>query len=199
MNPSSQLKLTYFDFSGRGELARLLFIFGGVTFEDNRISKPAFGALKPTLPLGQLPILEVDGVVYAQSMAISRYAAKLSGLYPQDPLQALHVDMVSETLVDLGNVFADIMFRTPDATARAEKIAKLLSETLPKQFTALDKLVKGKFFAGESATLADVQFLNVMINFNTNFPNYSLAGYPKLVAVVENVKANAHIAAYLAK
>ncbi|GAB9473616.1 Hematopoietic prostaglandin d synthase [Globisporangium polare] len=199
MSPTPQLKLTYFDFSGRAELARLLFTFSGVAFEDSRISKPAFGAMKTKLPLGQLPTLQVDGVVFSQSMAIARYAAKLSGQYPHDPVQALHVDMVSETLVDLGHVFADIMFRTPDAIARAEKTTKLLTETVPKVFTALEDRVQGKFFAGDSATLVDVQLLDMVINFKTSFPECSLAAYPKMEAVVENVKANAHIAAYLAK
>lgn len=41
--------------------------------------------LKPTLPLGQLPVLQVDGTIYAQSMAIARYAAKLAGLYQRTP------------------------------------------------------------------------------------------------------------------
>ena len=36
----AQIKLTYFDFYGRGELARLLLAFGGLEYEDNRIPKP---------------------------------------------------------------------------------------------------------------------------------------------------------------
>lgn len=193
-------KLTYFPVAGRGELARLLFTFGGVAFEDNRIAGPAFGALKPTLPLGQLPILEIDGVVYAQSMAIARYAAKAAGLYPVDAAQALGVDMVSETIVDLVTAFIDIMFKTADATLKAEKSAKFFAESLPKTLAALESLVQGKYFVGESATLADVHLFDLVHNaIRPIFPEFSMAAYPKLDAIVEAVKANANIAAYLSK
>lgn len=52
----------------------------GVEFEDQRVSFPEFGALKPTLPAGQLPVLEVDGTMYTQSGAILRWAGKKTGL-----------------------------------------------------------------------------------------------------------------------
>ena len=37
-------------------------------------------SLKPALPYGQLPVLEVDGVTICQSMAIARYLANEFGL-----------------------------------------------------------------------------------------------------------------------
>jgi glutathione S-transferase len=52
-----------------------------------------FARIKPTLPAGQLPILEADGVVYNQSKAIEQYAARISGLYPADLAKALVVDV----------------------------------------------------------------------------------------------------------
>ncbi|GAB9473617.1 Hematopoietic prostaglandin d synthase [Globisporangium polare] len=199
MSPA-QIKLTYFPITGRAELARLLFTYGGVAFEDNRVAGPVFGAMKPTLPLGQLPVLEVDGVVYAQSMAIARYAAKASGLYPEDAAQALRVDMVSETLVDLLNVFIDIKFKTSDETLKAEKSAKFVAEGLPKSLATLEGLVQSKYFVGDSATLADVQLFDIAHNaLKPSFPELSMAAYPKLEAIVEAVKVNANIAAYLSK
>jgi glutathione S-transferase len=54
-----------------------------------------FARLKPTLPAGQLPILEVDGVVYNQSKAIEQYAARRAGLYPLDPAKAVIADVRS--------------------------------------------------------------------------------------------------------
>ena len=36
----------------------------------------------------QLPVLEVDGVIFPQSLAICRYIGKISGSIPEDPLQA---------------------------------------------------------------------------------------------------------------
>ncbi|TMW63434.1 hypothetical protein Poli38472_002375 [Pythium oligandrum] len=84
------LKPTYFDLPIRAELTRL----------DR----------KPKTPMGKMPILEVDGTPYTQSMAIVRYAGCLSGLYPADPLDALKVDSVLETLVEALNKYVDIHF-----------------------------------------------------------------------------------------
>ncbi|DAZ92684.1 TPA: hypothetical protein N0F65_003479, partial [Lagenidium giganteum] len=35
-------------------MIRLALAFGSIEFEDKRLSFPEFGALKPTLPLGQV-------------------------------------------------------------------------------------------------------------------------------------------------
>jgi glutathione S-transferase len=89
--------------------------------------------IKPTLPLGQLSLLTVDGTVYPQSMAATRYAGHLTGLYPTDALEALKVDVVSETVCEATNVPVDIKYRTPEAE-RAGKTKTFLEEVLPKSF-----------------------------------------------------------------
>ena len=50
------------------------------------------------LPNGQLPVLAVGDTTYAQSVALSRYAAKLAKLYPDEPLAALVQDEVVATI-----------------------------------------------------------------------------------------------------
>ncbi|POM76985.1 Glutathione S-transferase [Phytophthora palmivora] len=147
-----------------------------VSFEDERLDRDAFLAVKPTLPLGQVPVLEVDGTTYSQSMAIARYAAKLTGLYPHDPLECLRVDMASESLVDIKALISEITYRTPDETAKAEKTKKLLEESVPKTL----KLLEG-------------------FNALGNFEGFSLDKYPKLAALVSKVETNANVAAYLTK
>ncbi|WP_411024211.1 hypothetical protein, partial [Salmonella sp. s58408] len=52
------------------------------------------------LPNGQLPILEVDGYVLPQSMAILRYVGRLGGLYPSDDLEAAKCDAVLDSATD---------------------------------------------------------------------------------------------------
>ncbi|KAF1792329.1 Thioredoxin-like fold [Phytophthora cactorum] len=74
-----KLKLTYMPHPGRGEPIRLAFYIGGVEFEDERITREELANRKPSLPFNQLPVLEVDGEVIAQSLAILRYAGTLSG------------------------------------------------------------------------------------------------------------------------
>ncbi|RLN98810.1 hypothetical protein BBJ28_00018997 [Nothophytophthora sp. Chile5] len=194
------IKLTYFDEKGRGELSRLLFAYGGVPFVDERVSHADFPALKPKLPFGLLPVLEVDGTVYAQSMAIARYAAKIAGLYPSDPVEALKANMFSCTLAELEGPFVEIVFRTKDETEKAEKIKTFVDETVPKSFGALEKLVQGKFILGDKPSFADLQLFDLVENnLKMGIPTLSLEAFPKLAAVVINVEAEPKIAAYLAK
>lgn len=201
MSIAPQLKLTYFDGTGRVELARLLFVFGGVAFEDERIQHADMPALKPSLPLGQLPVLQVDGgTVYSQSFAIARYAAALSGLYPSDAIDAMRVDMVSETIRDLVTVFIST-FTEQDADKKATITKKFLEETIPAAFNVLEGMVRGPFFLGDdaSASLADMHLFDLVHNALVPVFQFSLAPFPKLSGVVEHVKSNANIAAYLEK
>ena len=97
-----KLKLTYFDFSGgRAEPARLALHIGGIPFEDKRFAFGDFAEVRKTTPLDQVPTLHVNDVQVTQSDAITRYAGKLAGLYPEDHLQALFCDEVMGALEDI--------------------------------------------------------------------------------------------------
>lgn len=199
MTPS-KITLFFANPPGRGELPRLLFIFGGVAFVDKSVEIADVPALKPKLPLGQLPVVEVDGKVFCQSGAIQRYAAKLSGLYPKDPVEALHADMAAETLTELHASYLKISYGEKDPAARAEKFKTLGDEAVPKYFGVLESMVLGKFFGGDKISFADVQVFNVVHSaLNASLPDLSLEAYPKLLAIVAAVKENPNIATYLAQ
>jgi hypothetical protein len=87
----------------RAEPIRLAFAIGGVDFDDVRISREEFHAQKAqgAYPFGQLPVMEVDGKLVSQSQALLRYAGKLAGLYPSDPVQALLVDEMIGAVEDV--------------------------------------------------------------------------------------------------
>lgn len=194
-----QLKVTYFNAPGRGELTRLALVAGGNKFEDERLDYAGFSALKPSLPLGQLPVLEVDGVTYPQSMAIARYAARIGGLYPTDPLEALLVDTVLESVLEVNAAAAEIKYRTPDESAKAEKSKVLLETTIPKIFGMIEKRIKGKTVLGEQLSLADLQLFDTLFNVvPAAVANWKISGYPKVEAIVEAVKTHPNVAAYLA-
>jgi glutathione S-transferase len=60
---------------------------------------------KHMAPLGQLPILEIEEAhnrrfLVPQSMAILRYMGHLGGLYPEDPIEALTVDSMCDSVSD---------------------------------------------------------------------------------------------------
>src|SRR5581483_10265202 len=98
----SKPKLTYFDAAAsRGEECRLALHVAGVDFEDVRIKREAWPALKPTTPFGGLPLLEMPGKpVLAESNAILAYIGRLYDLHPADPFEAArHEALMSQVEV----------------------------------------------------------------------------------------------------
>jgi len=62
------------------EPIRLLFHYAKVSFEDARISRKQWLALKDSTVYGKVPILEVDGKPLTYCHTISRYLARTFGL-----------------------------------------------------------------------------------------------------------------------
>lgn len=52
------------------------------------------------MPFGQMPVLDVDGKIFPQSTAISRYLAKQVGLIGKDDLENLAIDIAVDTFHD---------------------------------------------------------------------------------------------------
>ena len=91
-------------------------------------------------PFGQLPVLEVDGKIIAQTGAIARYCGKQGGFYPRDDdLAAAQIDMIIDTATDITNAIVKTMGL--EEAAKMEARAKLGSETLPMYFKALEKMM----------------------------------------------------------
>ena len=55
------------------------------------------------MPLGQVPALEIDGVVISQSLTIARFLAKEFGLAGKTNLEQAQADMVIDAGNDLVN------------------------------------------------------------------------------------------------
>ena len=101
------LKLTYFSHRGRCDLPWILMALNknkDMESEINWVSWDEFsaGGLREQTPFGQLPILEVtmkdeesettSPVTLAETVAISRYLAKIGGFLPTSPIDAAAMD-----------------------------------------------------------------------------------------------------------
>lgn len=53
------------------------------------------------MPMGQVPVLEIDGKKYNQSRAIGRYLAKKFNLYGSNEIEALEIDAAIDSLEDI--------------------------------------------------------------------------------------------------
>lgn len=154
-----QLKLNYFDFhGGRAEPVRLALAIGGVAFEDHRFNFAGFAEFRTTTPFGQVPTLHIDGVQVTQCDAMLRYAGKLAGLYPTDPLQALLCDEVT-CVVEEASVRIGPTFRMTGEEQKAARLA-LVNGSMPVYLAWLQAQLQahgGEYFADNRLTVADLK------------------------------------------
>eukprot|EP00054_Salpingoeca_dolichothecata_P036976 m.9376 g.9376 ORF g.9376 m.9376 type:complete len:618 (-) comp7187_c0_seq1:46-1899(-) len=197
------LKLTYFNSPGRAEPVRLAFKIGGIAFEDVRVQGDGWLKLKPTTPWGQVPILEVDGEVLAQSAAILRYAGKLSGLYPNDHTAAFHVDELLDSLADLIGLLLP-SFAEKDEEKRLAMRKALVEGPFPKLLANIDaKLGRSGtngYSVGNELTIADLSVYTNIAGLKSGyldgFPTDIADSYKNLTAVYNTVKAHPVVAAW---
>lgn len=155
----STIKLTYFNLDGgRAEPIRLALSIAGIEFEDNRISFPQFGEIKNTLPLGAIPVAEIDGVTYTQCNALNRYFGKQAGLYPDDAWQAFLCDEVMDIVEDASNAVGKTMGLQGEALKAARE--ELAAGRLTAILNLLNKRLEdagGDYFADNKLTMADLK------------------------------------------
>lgn len=53
------------------------------------------------MPLGKLPVLEIDGVKHTHSIAILRYLGEKFNIFGSDDLEKFHIDGVGMGVYDL--------------------------------------------------------------------------------------------------
>ncbi len=201
-----RLELTYFDMhGGRGEPARLALHIGGVPFEDRRVPFAEWPALKPKTPFGAIPVLKVDGQELAQSNAINRYVGRLTGLYPDDPLQAAFCDEVMDAVEDISVEVIRTFSITDEAEKKKQRQA--LAEG-PLRFS-LERLQRrleargGEWFADGRLTVADLKVFLWIRHLKSGQLDYLPTDLPDRVAPLlvkhfERVRAHPKVKAYYA-
>lgn len=201
-----QLKLSYFDMhGGRGEPARLALAIGGIAFEDHRFTFAEFAEIRKSAPFGQVPVLYVDGALVTQSDSILRYAGKLAGLYPTDPLQALRCDEVAY-VVEEANVKLGPTFRMAGEEQKAARLA-LVNGSMPVYLAWLQsQLVAqgGQYFADNRLTVADLKVFVDVRGLNSGRLDHVPTDLvekvaPLLNAHMQSIAATPAVAQYYAK
>ncbi|KAM3940898.1 hematopoietic prostaglandin D synthase isoform 1-T2 [Leptodactylus fuscus] len=182
-------KLTYFNFRGRAEILRYLFAYTNTEFEDHRIEYNDWSAHKDAYPFGKLPVVEIDGTVYYQSLAIGRYLAKKAGLTGKTDLDDLRIDSIIDTIDDFVSLF-------PWRGDEKEKKA-YIDENGCTLLSGLEKeLGDHKWFAGEYVTWADLFWDICSDSIEYYQPGFS-KDYPKLLSLKKSVKELPEIAAWI--
>jgi glutathione S-transferase len=143
----------------------------GVNYEHNPM--PTTDAKSPghlkLNPNGHVPVLEDDGVVIWESMAINLYLADKYGkdsLWPSDPAGRADVYKwsffaMTEVEPHLITIMRNRVLNPPDQ--RDEKAAQAAVEALKAPMNALEESLKGKeYLLGKNFTIADLNVAAVM-------------------------------------
>ncbi|XP_005095055.2 S-crystallin SL11 [Aplysia californica] len=155
---SGKVSLQYFDLRARGEILRLVFSAAKIPFEDSRIQFADWPKLKPNTPYGTLPVIEIKGNKYSQSLALATYYARENGLYGSSNLEGLKIDMIQQLREDLLGVEGK-GFGEQDAAKKAEIGNELATNVYPRYLKYFNDILKANgngWSVGSKLSLADI-------------------------------------------
>jgi glutathione S-transferase len=198
-------KLTYFDAPvSRGEECRLALHIAGIDFEDVRLKREQWLAIKPNSPYGSMPFLELPGrPALAHSNAILVYIGREHDLHPKDAFEAaLHEGMMAHVEDLRAKVSPTIGIADPDEKRKARE--SLVADYLPRWAAhAESHLAEGPFFAGEKLHVVDLKLHMAVRWFSggavDHVPATVFASYPKLNRVHDAVRDDPRVRAWYAR
>ncbi|CAL8110920.1 unnamed protein product [Orchesella dallaii] len=198
-----QYKLRYFNMRAAAEPIRLIFAHANVEYEDIRVAREDWPELKPSMPWGQMPVLEIDGVYLAQSVAICRYLARKYNLIGETELDAAKCDEYVDAIMDMRQD-AGKFFREQDAAKKEELKQQIVGETVPKYLEKFNKILTQSdsgFLVGKKLTYADI-FVSYIIDgivLKVLQQPEALANYPVIQKHIDLVNSQNGIREWIAK
>ena len=198
----STYKLTYFNLEARAEWIRWIFLQVGVPFEDIRVPFQDWPAMKPTTPLGCLPVLEVDGKQIAGSIPIARYVAKKHGLAGENAIENAQLAGIGDVIQDIQNGLFKFHFEK-DEDKKAALKKEFLETGVPKYLDVLEKQIKKNaspegWLFGSKVTYIDLRVPRI-IGVLKRMDSAVLDNYPGVAALDSKVLALPKIAKWIAE
>jgi len=187
------MKLYHFALSGHAHRARLLLSLLGVSHELVEVDMAAGGHKTPEFlklnPFGQVPVLEDDAVVVADSNAILVYVAKKAGRTDWLPEDAQGAAAVQRWL----SVAAGEIAYGP---AAARLVTVFGAKFNPEEVIARAHLILGRleshlagreWLVGNAPTIADVAIYSYVARAPEG--NVDISGYPEVNALLRRIEA----------
>uniref|UniRef100_A0A8R1DKL7 glutathione transferase n=1 Tax=Caenorhabditis japonica TaxID=281687 RepID=A0A8R1DKL7_CAEJA len=194
-------KITYFPIRGAGEIGRQILSYAGQEFEDNRIQGEDWPALKPTTPFGQLPILEVDGKVLAQSHTIARYLARQFQLNGKTAWEEAQVNSIADQFKDyLNEIRSYFVVKMGYGQGDVDALFKdVFLPAFKKNYTFFSNFLKASgsgYLVGDSLTFVDLlvaQHSADLLSANAN----ALDAFPEFKTHQEKVHSDPKLKKWL--
>ncbi|KAK9506950.1 hypothetical protein O3M35_008793 [Rhynocoris fuscipes] len=193
-------KLTYFPVKALAEPIRFILSYMGKEFEDFRFERENWPSIKPSMPFGKVPVLEIDGKKLHQSTAITRYLGREAGIAGSNNWEALQIDMAVDTVHDFRQALASYWYEN-DEKLKEKKKEEVLKETAPFYLKKLDELVKenGGYLANGTLSWGDLYFIGIS-DYLVGMLGYDFfEKYANLKALKDKVLAIPAIKAWIAK
>jgi len=161
------LKIIYFDLPfWRAEISRLPLFIADIKFDDLRPSNDDWDYAKENgkmkdgtiIPFRELPVLHINGQSIGQTMAIARICGKLSGMYPEDIVEAGKVDQIIVAVENI-NALLNPSMKESDPIKKKAMRKELTSNELPTYFGYLQDILSANssdWFVGDNMTIADL-------------------------------------------
>ncbi|XP_055964971.1 glutathione S-transferase A4-like isoform X2 [Sorex fumeus] len=160
-------KLYYFEGRGRMESIRWLLAAAGVEFEEEFLeTRQQYEKLLKdgSLLFGQVPMVEMDGMMLTQTRAILSYLAAKYNLYGKDLKERVRIDMYTDGTLDLMFMIAVAAFKPPEE--KKESLAQVVNKAKTRYFPVFEKILKDHgedFLVGNKFSWADVQLFEAIL------------------------------------
>lgn len=198
-------RVTYFDMAAsRGEDVRLALCLAGRAFEDVRLDREAFLKLKPDLPFGSVPVLEIEGLgVISQTNAILRLIGRLHDLHPQEPFEAARHDALMDAVEELRHKISATM-RLQNAAEKKAARQQLATVAIPQWGRGVERLIgPGPFVGGERPSVADIKLYMadkwISSGVIDDLPKDLFDPCPRLKAVAQGIATHPAVVSWYAK
>ena len=199
-------RLIYFDAPvSRGEECRLALHLAGVEFEDVRLARGEWPALKPETPFGCVPVLELPGrPPLGQSNAILVYIGRQHDLHPEDDFEAARHEAVMGHVEDL-RAHVSPTLRISDEDEKKKVRTALAESYLPTWAAYAERQIgeQGPFFAGAKLHVVDLKLHRIVHWFAAgiidHIPTTVFSTFPRLNRVYEAVRDHEGVKDWQAK
>ncbi|XP_038044112.1 glutathione S-transferase A4-like [Patiria miniata] len=199
---ASKTKLVYFKGRGKGELIRLTLAAAGVEFDDVFLTEPEqLEKLREDgdLLFMQVPLLEIDGLKLVQSGAIIRYLAHKHNMMGKTPEEQAMVDMLFEGSRDFINLgFGSVVFKATEEE-KQQTLDLIKSKAKGRYLPIFEKVYKKStsgFLVGDSLTLADIAWLEVLLWLHEIEPQFAIS-FPGVAAFTNKISSLPNVSAFL--
>ncbi|XP_053417859.1 glutathione S-transferase A4 [Nycticebus coucang] len=182
---SAKPKLYYFHGRGRMESIRWLLAAAGVEFEEEFFeTREQYEKLQKDgrLLFGQVPLVEIDGMLLTQTRAILSYLAAKYDLYGKDLKERVRIDMYTDGTLDLMMMIAVAPFKPPKE--KEEALALVVKKAKTRYLPVFEKILKDQgedFLVGNKFSWADVQLLEAILMVE-ELDASALSDFPLLTA-----------------